>query len=102
MTWALDSVPSANVTLISVALETTCKLVRMSALSSIITPLPMPLSPLPFISGNFVWISTNEGWMAWYTWAEKAGGGVAEAIAWVIESLTSRVVKGGGAGKKKL
>jgi hypothetical protein len=47
-------------------------------------------------------MKTSEGRIAWYTRAEKAGGGVAEAKAWAIESFTSFVVKGGGAGKRIL
>jgi hypothetical protein len=56
-------VPSANVTVISVASATTWRLVRMSPAVVTTTPLPSPLSEpvAPFGLGCFVSISTSDG-----------------------------------------
>ena len=105
-TSAPDVVPSANVSSISVAPSITCRLVRMSPSWLTTTPLPSPPSSSGVASGAapprgvFVWTRTSDGWTAWYTNSEKAGGGVTDARALAMVSSTSRWVSGGFPGTR--
>jgi len=63
ITIASDWVPSAKVTCIFVASATTCRLVKISPASSMITPVPKPLSVSPFTPPVSDWIQTSDGWI---------------------------------------
>jgi len=94
---AFDFVPSANVTSMPSAPETTCNAVRMSPCSVTTTPLPNPSSSSPLGVEPRRSITTTEGRTRSYAAIECGGAGVTEASAVAIALRTSRCVSGCGA-----
>ena len=64
VTWAVDFVPSANVSWMAFAPATTCRQVRMSPAWSMTTPVPRPSPPLPVPVGSWVSTRTSDGRIA--------------------------------------
>ena len=112
-------VPSANVTLMLVALSTTWSAVRICPVFVTTTPLPrapvgsplglgVALAPgfcvapgLSLAAGaRSVWMSTSDGSIVLNTSSERGGPGVWEASTLSTVSVTSRVVIPGLAGNR--
>src|SRR5450759_1402391 len=114
--WAVERVPSANVTSIDAAPATTCRAVRMSPLLSTTTPLPREPSAVtaPDAEGLLLgaegllgvavpvapwcWIKTSEGASAVDGRSARGGAGVRDASCWAAAEATSCCVSGRGPG----